>query len=120
MGANDFTATGDAALHQVERAEHEFRRHLNQVPPVADDGTSECPVASELYDLAYESEFSLRQARDELADILESANGHIEETSRELRDAEEDDSVTEMHRVNLRIDINEARRMVVKLRQRIS
>ena len=120
MAVNGFIAIADATLDQVERAEHQWRRHFNELPAVTDDGTSQCGFARGLYERSYESEFLLRQARDELASVLESANGHIDETSGELRDAEDDDNVTEMHRENLRIAIKEARRMVVKLRQRIS
>jgi len=120
MAARQFLLRAEEALSQTERQEKEWQRHFDVLPAVAEDGASSCPFAKGLYLKSYEAEYYLRQARNSMIDLLESADSHIGETTRELRQAEEDGDVSEVHRENLRIEIDRARRMVAVLHQKIS
>ena len=121
MSARDFLTESETKLHELDLAARTWMECFDRLPAVDPvDGTSHCGFAKQIYAKSYEAEGYVRQARDSLTALLDEASAHIEETERELEDAQDDESVPEIRRQNLRIDLDRARRMVVTIRQRIS
>ena len=83
-------------------------------------GESECTFIPALVRQRDEVMGFLRGQLDECRRLIDSAPAHIRETEEELEAATDDDTVSEVHRDNLRMQIDRARRMVVALHQAIS
>lgn len=108
------------ALGRADKAMDAFYEKFDILPPVSHDGSSECPYAEQIYRQAYEQEYFVRKAMEQLVDLANAAPEAIRKCQEALSEIDEDDQNAQFKRRNAELELNRHNRMVTALAQKQS